>query len=113
GPTLWIVLGAVGHDRCVNPNAHPFSPERGAMNRRQMLGASASLAAAAFDVPVAQAAAGTATRVRPGGPGWPSQADWSALSQAVGGRLSPVRVPDLTGADAKALLANPFYLGDQ
>ena len=51
--------------------------------------------------------------MRPGLPGWPSEADWASLNQAVGGRLSPVTLPALDQADAKALMSNPFYIGDQ
>jgi FAD/FMN-containing dehydrogenase len=65
---------------------------------------------AALRVPAARAAA--MARVRPGGPGWPADADWTQLSQAVGGRLSRVASPDLSGPDAAKLLANPFYVGD-
>ena len=59
------------------------------------------------------AAANGASRVRPGMPGWPSEADWESLNQAVGGRLSPVTLPALDQADAKMLMSNPFYIGDQ
>ncbi|HXQ14819.1 MAG TPA: FAD-binding protein, partial [Caulobacteraceae bacterium] len=81
------------------------------MKRRDVLGAGLALAGAALAAPSAGAAA--ASRVRPGGPGWPGDADWAALKQATGGRLSPVTAPDLAAPDAKALLANPFYIADQ
>ena len=82
------------------------------MNRRHLLAASASLAAASFLRPsLANAAA--MGRVRPGQPGWPSDADWADLGRAIGGRLAPVALPALDGPEAKALLANPFYLTDQ
>jgi len=82
------------------------------MNRRHLLAASASLAAASLFRP-SFASAAAASRVRPGQPGWPSDADWADLGRAVGGRLSPVAAPALDGPEAKALLSNPFYLGDQ
>ena len=81
------------------------------MKRRDLLGAGLVAAGAALAGPTAQAAA--TNRVRPGAPGWPDAADWDALRQATGGRLSPVTLPDLSGPDAKALLANPFYIADQ
>jgi FAD/FMN-containing dehydrogenase len=62
-------------------------------------------------------AARAATRVRPGSVGWPTQAQWQALSRQVGGRLSVPRSPFLgdaaTRAEAVAQLTNPFYIGDQ
>ena len=83
------------------------------MNRRHLLGASVSLTAiAALGARPAAAAAAT-SRVRPGRPGWPTDADWTQLSQATGGRLAPVSLPKLDGPDAKALLSNPFYIADQ
>jgi FAD/FMN-containing dehydrogenase len=81
------------------------------MKRRDLLGAGLALTGAALAPAAAKAAA--VSRVRPGGPGWPSDADWEGLKRATGGRLSPVTVPDLTGPDAKKLLANPFYVADQ
>jgi len=81
------------------------------MKRRDLLGAGLALTGAALAPAAAKAAA--VSRVRPGGPGWPSDADWAGLNRATGGRLSPVTVPDLTGPDAKKLLANPFYVADQ
>ncbi len=82
------------------------------MNRRHLLGASFALtAAAALGANTARAAA--LGRVRPGMSGWPGESDWATLNQATGGRLSPVSAPALEGAEVKALLSNPFYLGDQ
>jgi FAD/FMN-containing dehydrogenase len=46
-------------------------------------------------------------------PGWPSDGDWAALNQATNGHLAPVTLPKLDGPDAKELLTNPFYIGDQ
>ena len=53
------------------------------------------------------------SRVRPGQTGWPSAQDWAALSEAVGGRLSPGAAPTLDPAEAARLLSNPFFLRDQ
>jgi hypothetical protein len=46
-------------------------------------------------------------------PAWPTEADWAALNRATNGRLSRVSAPALSGAEAKKLLANPFFIGDQ
>ena len=82
------------------------------MNRRDLLAAGLAMSGAAvFDPPTARAAA--MSRVRPGQAGWPSAADWASLRDAVGGRLAPVVMPDLSGPDARKLLANPFYIADQ
>jgi FAD/FMN-containing dehydrogenase len=64
----------------------------------------------------------TLRRVRPSDPGWPDQASWQKLSDAVGGNL--VKVQSLFGAcaalpqgaaclDATKNIGNPFYIGDQ
>ncbi|HLZ84307.1 MAG TPA: FAD-binding oxidoreductase [Caulobacteraceae bacterium] len=83
------------------------------MKRRDLLGAGLALAGAAA-MPAIPAWAAAPGRVRPGMPGWPTDADWAALNRATDGRLSPVTPPPkLDGAEAKALLSNPFYLGDQ
>jgi FAD/FMN-containing dehydrogenase len=61
-------------------------------------------------------------RVRPGEPGWPSDASWETLRQAVGGNLvKPVSPYAACGAapasaacaQSLSLLRNPYYLGDQ
>ena len=61
-------------------------------------------------------------RRRPSDAGWPSQAAWKQLNEAVGGNLIPVDFPlsvlktDPDSAAAKALLENwrnPYYIGDQ
>src|SRR6185437_15229492 len=90
----------------------PFAPwSKRTMQRRQLLGASLAMAAAsAFGSEPAQAASEAVSRVRPGAPGWPSDADWTQLSQAVGGRLGHVPHPDLTGPDGARQLANPFFV---
>jgi FAD/FMN-containing dehydrogenase len=82
------------------------------MNRRHVLGAGLSLAAAAtFPASVARAAA--PSRVRPGAAGWPAESDWASLGRAVGGRLTPGSRPDLAAPGARTLIENPFYVGDQ
>jgi hypothetical protein len=81
------------------------------MRRRRFLGAGLSLAGAAM-VHVRPAKAAAISRVRPGMPGWPTDADWASLKQAVGGRLSPVTQPNFDPAVRK-LLSDPFYIGDQ
>ena len=81
------------------------------MNRRELLAASAALAGSA-GLP-ALAAQRAASRVRPGQAGWPRASDWSALNQATGGRVAPVTLPSLDTPEARALLANPFYIADQ
>jgi FAD/FMN-containing dehydrogenase len=53
------------------------------------------------------------TRVRPGSPAWPSDADWAALKSAVGGRLEPVVLPKVSAAQAQVDFANQFWLRDQ
>jgi FAD/FMN-containing dehydrogenase len=86
------------------------------LRRTALKGIAALVASLAALLPrhnVGAANAGAVSRVRPGMPGWPSEADWAALNQAVGGHLSAVTVPALDKADAKALISNPFYIGDQ
>ena len=73
-----------------------------------------SLAALATStVGAGRAGAAAASRVRPGMPGWPTEADWASLRQATSGRLLRVAPPVLTEDEAKHLLANPFFIGDQ
>ncbi|QQO22087.1 FAD-binding oxidoreductase [Bradyrhizobium diazoefficiens] len=82
------------------------------MDRRHFL-ATALLLAAGSALAKQQAVITPTSRPRPGQTGWPSDADWSALNQATSGRLTRVTSPNLNTADAKQLLANPFYIGDQ
>src|SRR5262249_16930429 len=83
-----------------------------AMKRRQFLGAGLAMAAGStLRVPLARSA--PVNRVRPGMPGWPTEADWATLKQAANGRVSPITLPNFDGPDAKKLLANPFYIGDE
>jgi FAD/FMN-containing dehydrogenase len=82
------------------------------MKRREFIGSGlATLATAALPAP--RTAGGTASRVRPGMPGWPAEPEWAALNRATGGRLARIAAPALAGADAKKPLANPFFVGDQ
>jgi FAD/FMN-containing dehydrogenase len=81
------------------------------VQRRHFLGAGLSLAAL-LRAPLVRAATAV-TRVRPGMPGWPTDADWAALRQKVGGRLSPVTLPNFGDPVVEKLLRDPFYLGDQ
>ena len=69
-----------------------------------------------------QAAVRPLSRVRPGDPAWPSEADWSRLSRDVGGRLIKVHSPLAACMDAPPSAAcaqvfkdlkNPYYLGDE
>ena len=87
------------------------------MRRRSVLSGTAAIIALQAALPqrlsAQAAAANAADRVRPGTPGWPSQADWADLSQSVEGRLSPVILPDLADPAVHQLIANPFYLQDQ
>ena len=82
------------------------------MRRRQVLQWGLALAGALAS-PSRAGAAGETSRVRPGSPGWPSEGEWLRLKDAVGGRLAPVTLPKLDSSEAKALLANPFWIADQ
>jgi hypothetical protein len=82
------------------------------MKRRHFLGA--SLALAGTSAARSQSARGAlVSRVRPGMPGWPSEADWAQLKRAVGGRFAPVTPPDFDDPTVHKLLRDPFYLGGQ
>ena len=81
------------------------------MNRRELLAATAAGATTAW-LPAA-ATAGKFSRPRPGQPGWPDKAGWDALSRATGGRLVAGGRPALDTPEARALLRNPFYIGDE
>src|ERR1700691_518593 len=96
------------------------------MNRRSFLKAigSAALIPILPILPRRLLAAASAnfTRRRPSDPGWPSQAAWKQLNEAVGGNLIPVEFPlsalktDPSGDAAKLLMENirnPYYVGDQ
>jgi FAD/FMN-containing dehydrogenase len=49
-------------------------------------------------------------RVRPGDPGWPSDATWDQLKREAGGRLIRLKMPS---GELTKELSNPYYLGDQ
>ena len=85
------------------------------MRRRHFLSAGlATAGAAALPAHASDASLGAAfSRVRPDTPGWPTKAEWAQLRRAVGGRLAPVALPDLSSPGARAGLSNPFYLADQ
>ena len=61
------------------------------------------------------------SRVRPGEPGWPPEADWERLRTRVGDRLMAVRSPldacvGTAAPDCARLFAelkNPYFLGDE
>ena len=64
----------------------------------------------------------TLRRVRPGGTGWPSAAEWDSLNQAVRGNLIAVQslfagcaeqLATLACVETKQHIGNPFYIGDQ
>ncbi|MBO9560812.1 MAG: FAD-binding protein [Caulobacter sp.] len=80
--------------------------------RRTLLAAMLTLPAVAA-LKIDRAVAAVIARARPGAPAWPTDAQWSTLDQAVGGRLKPVVMPRLDGPEAEKLLADPFYIGDQ
>jgi FAD/FMN-containing dehydrogenase len=81
--------------------------------RRRLLASIAAAPAAAALAGGPARAAPAASRVRPGMAGWPSDQDWAALKEAVGGRLEPVVLPQLTKEEARADFANQFWLRDQ
>ena len=81
------------------------------MRRVRFLGIGLSLAGGAI-LGVAPGRTAAASRVRPGMPGWPTDADWGSFNQAVGGRLSPVTLPDFGDPSVHALLGDPFYIGE-
>ncbi|HEY7853222.1 MAG TPA: FAD-binding oxidoreductase [Caulobacteraceae bacterium] len=88
------------------------------MRRRDLL---KGVAAGSLASALPALAAPVMRRVRPGDPGWPSEAAWRGLGDAVGGRLiKPVSVTAPCQVEAKGActdliknLANPYYIGDQ
>jgi FAD/FMN-containing dehydrogenase len=82
------------------------------MRRRRFLGYSIALAGAS-GLGAGPARAAPRSRVRPGMPGWPTDADWAGLRDTVGGRLAPVALPDLANPEVRKLLSDPFYLAEQ
>jgi FAD/FMN-containing dehydrogenase len=97
----------------------PDDPHRDRVMRRRLLqGAGALLFSGGGGWPAALAQA-PAARVRPGDAGWPTEAEWQALSQQVGGALSKLSSPFAACAAAPAACAalfkhpqNPYALGD-
>ena len=94
------------------------------MDRRELLRAAAAIGPALWSGAFASAAFGAprvGSRVRPGEPGWPTEADWERLRALVGDRLIAVRSPldACVGAAAPdctqlfAELKNPYFLGDE
>jgi FAD binding domain len=96
------------------------------MSRRTLLRALATMPFLAGLSPLwraaTPAAARSGARMRPGDPGWPTQADWERLNKAVGGQLVKVQSPlaaCATAPDSPACaevfkrLKNPYYLGDE
>ncbi len=87
------------------------------MNRRQLLTTAACLPF--LSVP-AHSQTPAFKRVRPGEPGWPSEAKWQELNKAVGGQLTAVRSPleACKGADVATCDAifkqfkNPYFIRD-
>lgn len=97
-------------------------------NRRRLLQAAASVPIfpgiwfSALAPTRAMAATTTASRVRPGDPGWPSAALWNQLAQQVQGRLVKVQSPLTTCLEVPAgstcaqlfkAIKNPYFLGDE
>ena len=92
------------------------------MHRRALLKSAAASAILPGLVAALPAGAAVSSRVRPGDAGWPDDAAWEGLKQAVGGRLiKPVALTAPCEIDPKAPactdlfkeLANPYYIGDQ
>src|SRR5579863_3043228 len=93
------------------------------MRRRSLLkGAAAAAIGFASSSAMAAATTGPRRRVRPGDPGWPDEAAWGRLKNAVGGRLiKPEPLAAACDADARSVactslfkeLGNPYYVGDQ
>uniref|UniRef100_B0T105 FAD linked oxidase domain protein n=1 Tax=Caulobacter sp. (strain K31) TaxID=366602 RepID=B0T105_CAUSK len=80
--------------------------------RRTLLAALLALPAATA-LSIDRAVAAVLRRARPGTPEWPTDAQWTSLGRAVGGRLQPVVMPRLDGPEAEKLLSDPFHVGDQ
>src|SRR4051812_37834850 len=93
------------------------------MNRRTLLRtlASSALSSTFLSSGHARAQSRAFSRVRPGDPAWPSQADWDRLNRDVGGQLVHVQSPlaacvanpqSAPCADVFKLLKNPYAVGD-
>ncbi|HEY2255764.1 MAG TPA: FAD-dependent oxidoreductase, partial [Variovorax sp.] len=95
--------------------------------RRRLLQAAGAMALFpgrwfAPEVAAAAEAPAAFSRVRPGAAGWPSQAEWQQLSNAVGGALQVVESPLAACHEAPQSAAcaqlfkdlhNPYFLGDE
>jgi FAD/FMN-containing dehydrogenase len=90
------------------------------MNRRAFLKASGAVSLSPL-WPRGAFASAAIRRVHPSDPGWPSNAAWKRLNDAVGGSLIQVDFPvnactsSPQSADCKTLFANvknPYYIGD-
>jgi FAD binding domain len=85
------------------------------MMRRHLL-----MAAGSFPFIATKARAQAFKRVRPGEPGWPSEAKWQELNAKVGGQLTAVRSPleACKGADRATCdtvfkqFKNPYFIRD-
>src|ERR1700734_938117 len=84
------------------------------LRRRELIKGASVLGAAA----VAPAIAAPVSRVRPGDPAWPGDADWARLNQDTGARLIKIPSPLIACQDAAACgeifkaLKNPYAIGD-
>lgn len=83
------------------------------MNRREFIATGIGLAVSCAVPRIGHANAPSLDRVRPGTAGWPDDEAWAALRQQTHGRLQQVSVPNLETAEARQLIANPFYVADQ
>ena len=115
------VRGGIRGATCLPPLIGADTP---GMNRRSLLRRAATLAL----LPVlprtlrsALSENAPARRVRPSDAGWPGEASWAELNEAVGGRLIKVNSPLSAcreAADGAACgdlfkeLKNPYYIGD-
>lgn len=96
------------------------------MDRREFVKHAAAVSAFAWScsprVARRDGASRTVRRVRPGGPGWPSEAQWTALDREVGERLVRLESPlaacrraadDPACAEILRHMRNPFYVGSE
>jgi hypothetical protein len=84
----------------------------GLMRRRSVLKHLAAALAVPTDLTrwfAAPAAAATAfSRLRPGMPDWPTEAEWASLKEAVGGRLEACAPADVDDPAVRRLISNPL-----
>jgi FAD/FMN-containing dehydrogenase len=95
---------------------------RDRMSRRTLLRGFAAMSFLLSHPSRAHSATRAGARVRPGDPGWPTEADWDRLNNDVGGQLIKVQSPLAACAAAPESpaceevfkrLKNPYYLGDE